>query len=131
VPRNRLGGDQVGPQEGIDRMHDLLDRQVDEGRARHVRERHGVQCDVDSARLCRHGVGMLGHGALVERVDLRHVGCIANVVRHRLEPGPCPAGEVDVGAGTRKRTRDGAADRPAAAVDHCGLVLQHHLDLLR
>ena len=112
-------------------MHDLLDRQLGEGRARHVREGHGVQRDVDSARLCRHGVGVLGDGALVEHVDLRHVGRIADVVRHRLEPGPRAAGEVDAGAGTRERTRDGAADRPAAAVDHRGLVLQHHLDLLR
>ena len=36
------------------------------------------------------------------------------------------AGEVDAGAGARERPRDGAADRPAAAVDHRGLVLQHH-----
>ena len=112
-------------------MHDLLDGQLGERRALRVREGHGVQCDVDSARLGRHGVGVLGDGALVERVDLRHVGRIADVVRHRLEPGPRPAGEVDVGAGTRERARDGAADRPAAAVDHRGLALQHHRALLR
>jgi hypothetical protein len=58
----------------------------------HEREGRGVQCDVDSARLCRHGVGVLGDGALVERVDLRHAGCVANVVRYLLEPGPRPSG---------------------------------------
>jgi hypothetical protein len=73
-----------------------------EGLSLHVREGHGIQCDVYSARVGRHGVGVLGHGALVERVDLRYIGSIADVIRHRLEPGPRPAGEVDAGAGTRK-----------------------------
>ena len=112
-------------------MHDLLDGQVGEKRARRVREGHGVQGDVDSAGVGRHGVGVLDDGALVERVELRHVGGVADVVRDRLEPGPAAPGEVDVGARTRERTRDGAADRPAAAVDHRGLALQHHPDLLR
>jgi hypothetical protein len=74
---------------------------------------------------------VLGDSALVQRVDLRHAGFVADIVRHLLEPGPCPAGEVDAGAGTCKRPGDGTADRPAAAVDHRSLVLQHHLDLLR
>jgi hypothetical protein len=96
----------------------------------HERERHGVECDVDSDRVGDYGVGVIRDGTLVERVDLRHAGCIADVVRYLLEPGPRPPGEVDPGAGVRKRTRNGAADRPAAAVDRRGLVLQHHLDLL-
>jgi hypothetical protein len=66
-------------------------------------------CDVDAARVCGHGVGVLGDGALVERVDLRHAGGVADVVGHLLEPGPRPSGEVDAGAGIRERTRHGSA----------------------
>ena len=69
---------------------------------------------------------MLGDGALVQRVDLRHAGCIADVLGHRLEPVPGPSGEVDTGASVRKRARHGTADGPAGAVDQGGLVLQHH-----
>ena len=104
-------------------MHDVLDRQLGEGRARHVRQGHGVQCDVDPARLRRHGVGVVDDGELVEDVDLGHVGCVADVVRDRLEPAPRAAGQVDAGAGIRERACDGAADRPAAGALRGYLVI--------
>ena len=46
-------GDHVGPQEGVARMHHVLDRRLGERRALHVRKGHGVHCDVDSAGVSR------------------------------------------------------------------------------
>jgi hypothetical protein len=53
----------------------------------HEREGHGVERDVDSTRICRHGIGVTCDGALVERLDLRQASGVADVVRHLLEPG--------------------------------------------
>ena len=80
-------------------MHDVPNGQLGEGHVMHEREGHGVECDVDSARVGGYGVGVIRDGTLVERVDLRHAGCIADVVRYLLEPGPRPPGEVDPRAG--------------------------------
>jgi hypothetical protein len=112
-------------------MHDVVDRQLGKGRVVHEREGHGVERDVDATRVCRHGIGVFRDGALVERVDLGHAGGVADVFRDLLEPGHRPPGEVDAGAGSRKCMGNGAADRPAAAIDRRGLVLQHHRGLLR
>jgi hypothetical protein len=69
-------------------MHDVLDGQLGEGRVMYEREGHGVERDVDSARVGGHGVGVIRDCALVERVDLRHASCIADVVRYLLGPSP-------------------------------------------
>jgi hypothetical protein len=111
-------------------MHDLVDGQVGQRRVVHEGKGHGVEHDVDAARVGRHRPGVVRHGAFVERVEERNVDALTDVARHLLERSRRPAGQVHACTGIGEGTRDGAADRTAAPVDGSGLVLQQHPGLL-
>jgi hypothetical protein len=98
-----------------------------------VHDAHGVDRDVDAARLRRDGIGVLGNRSLVERIDLRGLRSSASsddVGRDGIESRLRAPGEEDPGAFPREDARDPPADGPSASVDHGVLVLQQHLGSL-
>ena len=95
----------------------------------------GVQVvgDVEAPRLRRDLVGMAIDGLLVERVHdsrLRPSSRCPNVLRHLLERGLGPTGQEHDCALASKGTRDRAADRPTAPIDHSCLSFEQHVCLL-
>ena len=94
-PGRQARGQEVRRRVGRDRQGELLDVQLDQRHAQDLRVRDAdrVERDVDAARLVDHGLQMLVHGLLVERVDLRRLGGSAggnDVLRDRFDR--CPAG---------------------------------------
>src|SRR5262245_47180960 len=70
------------------------------------------------------------HGLFVESVDLRGLGGSSggnDFLSDSLDRCPVPPGEKKLGPLARKGACDSAADRASGSVDHCNLVLQHHL----
>jgi hypothetical protein len=99
-----------------------------------VEDADGVECDVDTACARRDRIGVVGDGALVERVDL---GCLGtstsgrDLLGYSIERAERAPGEKDVRSLACESPGDGAADRAPASVDHGVFVLQQHLSLLR
>jgi hypothetical protein len=101
---------------GRDRQGELLDIQLDQRHTQNLRTRDPdrVERNIDAARLLDHGLEMLVHSLLVERVDLRRLGRSAggiNFVGDSFDVRPAPPGEKQLGPLARKGTRNSAADR--------------------
>ena len=117
---------------GRDRQGELLDIQLDQRDTEKLRigDADRVERDVDAARLVDHGLQMLVHRLLVERVDLRRLGGSAgglDVLGDDFDWCQVAPGEKELGALGREGACDRTADRASRSVDHRNLVLQHHL----
>src|ERR687897_1134331 len=73
---------------------------------------------------------MLIHSLLVESVDLRRLGGSAggnDLLSDRFDRCQAAPGEKELGSLSREGACDSSADCASGPVDHCNLVLQHHL----
>ena len=131
-PGRQACGQEVRPRLGRDREGELLDIQLDQRYAHdpRVRDPDRVERDVDTACRVDHGLQMLVHRLLIERVDLRRLGGSAggsDVLGDHFDGGQVAPGEKHLGTLRRKGACDRAADPASSSVDHRNLVLQHHL----
>jgi hypothetical protein len=131
-PTRQACGQEVRPRLGRDREGELLDIQLDQRYAHdpRVRDPDRVERDVDTACRVDHGLQVLVHSLLVERVDLRRLGGSAggsDVLGDRFDGGQVAPGEKHLGTLRRKGACDRTADSASSSVDHGDLVLQHHL----
>jgi hypothetical protein len=100
-------------------MRVVLEGQLRERRPLHVQNSDGIERDVDTARLCRHGIKVLVDGLFVKGVNMRCFGdssCGGNLLRDCVELGKSAAREKDPRAFASKDTRHRAADRSASSI---------------
>jgi len=111
----------------------MREPELGERRPLHMDDADRVERDVDTARLCRHGIGVPVDRLFVERVNFRDFGFApdgGNTPGYFLKLGKRAPGQEHLRALARESARDRAADRATAAVDHRRLVLEQHFDLL-
>ncbi|MDT4870703.1 hypothetical protein FQZ97_1057910 [compost metagenome] len=114
-------------QIGVDRLHELVDRQLREGLALHVVETGRVHGNVDAAGFRRDGTRVRRHRCRVEHVDFRTGSASTgrfDVAGHSLQLAQRAPDEEQPRTVPREGACNGAADGAAPAVDDGDLADQ-------
>ncbi len=88
MPGHGFRSDEIGSRVARDRVHEVFEGELREGRALHVEDADGIQRDIDAPRLRCDGLGMGLDRPLVEGVDLGDFNDAAvggDVVGHGVE----------------------------------------------